>query len=121
MDKLIAWQESRKKWHHDKTRQKMAAESNTGFDAILSSFNSTDFGLDQGDLDELGYSDSQEESESEEEEADEEDPIEAERRRRAKKQDKLRRRAGEPDKPDITEIHKMQEHFIIMLREVLAE
>lgn len=121
VDELIAWQEARKKWHHDKTRQKMAAESSTGFDAILSSFSSTDFGLDQGDLDELAYEDSQDESESEESEADEEDPIEAERRRRAKKRDRLRRRAGEPEKPAVSEIHKMQENFIVMLREVLAE
>lgn len=121
VNELIAWQEARKKWHHDKTRQKMAAESNTGFDAILSSFSSNDFGLDQGDLDELGYEESEGESESESEGGDEEDPIEAERRRRAKKRDRLRRRAGEPEKPIISEIHKMQDNFIVMLREVLAE
>lgn len=121
VDKLIAWQEARKKWHHDKTRQKMAAESSTGMDAILSSFSSSDFGLDQGDLDELDYDDEQEDSESEDEEADEEDPIEAERRRRAKRRDRLRRRAGEPEKPAVSEIHKMQDNFIVMLRQVLAE
>lgn len=120
VDKLIAWQEARKKWHHDKTRQKMAAESSTGFDAILSSFNSSDFGLDQEDLEELDY-DEQDESDEEEEAADEEDPIEAERRRRAKRRDRLRRRAGEPEKPPVSEIHKMQENFIVMLRQVLAE
>lgn len=120
VDELIAWQEARKKWHHDKTRQKMAAESATGFDAILSTFKSTDFGLDQGDVDELGYSDSGDETESEAEAEDEEDPIEAERKRRSKKQDRLRRRAGEPEKPVVSEIHKMQENFIVMLREVLA-
>lgn len=120
VNELIAWQEARKKWHHDKTRQKMAAESNTGFDAILSSFSSKDFGLDQEDIDELGYEDSEGESETESE-ADEDDPIEAERRRRSKRRDRLRRRAGEPEKPAISEIHKLQENFIVMLREVLAE
>ncbi|SPN97095.1 probable membrane coat complex Retromer, subunit VPS5/SNX1, Sorting nexins, and related PX domain-containing proteins [Cephalotrichum gorgonifer] len=121
VDKLIAWQEARKKWHHDKTRQKMAAESTTGLEAILAGFSSTDFGLDQADLDEMAYDNEDDESDSEEDEEDEEDPIEAERRRRAKKRDGLRRRAGEPEKPPVSEIHKMQENFIVMLREVLAE
>ena len=126
VNELIKWQEARKKWHHDKTRQKMAAESSggfdTGFDALVSSFNSSDFGLDQGDLDDLAYDDDEEyETESEAEENDELGPIEAERRRRAKRRDRLRRRAGEPTKPHIEEIHKMQENFIVMLRHVLAE
>lgn len=46
---LIQWQEARKKWHSDKTRQKMAAEGSGGGGADgvpgLSSFKSSDFGL----------------------------------------------------------------------------
>lgn len=43
---LIKWQEARKKWHSDKTRQKMAAEgtSNSSMPG-LGSFRSSDFGL----------------------------------------------------------------------------
>jgi hypothetical protein len=120
VNELIAWQEARKKWHHDKTRQKMAAESGTGFESITSAFKSADFGIDRMDLEDMAYEDDSA-SESEAEEEDELDPIEAERRRRAKKQDRLRRTAGEPVKPAVTEVHKLKDNFLIMLREVLAE
>lgn len=45
---LIKWQEDRKRWHLNKTRQKMAAEG-TGGDTIpgASAFHSLDFGLDE--------------------------------------------------------------------------
>jgi hypothetical protein len=45
---LIKWQEARKKWHRDKTRQKMAADG-TGNDLIPGSshFRGSDFGLDE--------------------------------------------------------------------------
>lgn len=49
------------------------------------------------------------------------DPIEAERKRRAKLQEKLRRSAGEPKKPPIEELRKLDESFVVMLRGVLAE
>jgi hypothetical protein len=49
------------------------------------------------------------------------DPIEAERRRRRKHQDRLRRSAGEPVKPDITELKKLVPTFLEMLRSVLAK
>lgn len=48
IDLLIRWQEDRKKWHSDKTRQKMAAEGTTGgADSGLpgGAFKSSDFGL----------------------------------------------------------------------------
>lgn len=61
-----------------------------------------------------------EDSESEEE-ADELDPISAERRRRKKAQDRLRSRAGEPVKPEVTEVLKMREGFLAMLRQVLSQ
>ncbi len=47
---LIKWQGDRKKWHQDKTRQKMAAEgSSANGESALGSkaFRSSDFGLDE--------------------------------------------------------------------------
>ncbi|CCE28003.1 uncharacterized protein CPUR_01477 [Claviceps purpurea 20.1] len=122
IDALIAWQEARKKWHHDKTRQKMAAEGQApgSIGAVGNmQFDSSDFGLNGQDLEEMTYDDD-DDSEAEAEEDDELDPIQAERRRRAKKQDRLRRSAGEPAKPPISEVHKLHDNFLIMLREVLA-
>lgn len=52
---------------------------------------------------------------------DEDDPIAVERRRRIKKQDQLRRTAGEPAKPKVQEILKLKEPFVVMLRYVLAD
>ena len=49
------------------------------------------------------------------------DPIAVERRRRSKKQDQLRRTAGEPVKPEVTEILKLADPFGAMLRHVLAD
>ncbi|KAF4971112.1 hypothetical protein FZEAL_9919 [Fusarium zealandicum] len=118
---LIAWQESRKKWHNDKTRQKMAAEGHAGSDMMPTgmAFNSSDFGLDSEDLEDMAYDDGSDE-ELEAEEEDDLDPIEAERRRRSKRQDRLRRSAGEPIKPPVDEVHKLTDNFLVMLREVLA-
>lgn len=122
IDQLISWQEARKKWHQDKTRQKMAAEG-TGPALDLPggvAFKSSDFGLDQMDLQDINYED--EEESSDEDEADDElDPIEAERKRRARKADHLRRTAGEPVKPDVVEINLLKDNFLEMLRMVLAE
>ncbi|KAL2022722.1 hypothetical protein VTK56DRAFT_4803 [Thermocarpiscus australiensis] len=123
IDKLIAWQEARKKWHHGKTRQKMAAEGVPGEGETLPgamSFKSSDFGLDQEDLDDMGY-DNDSDSEAEEEAEDDLDPIDAERKRRARKQARLRRNAGEPEKPEVSEVHKLRDNFLVMLRMVLAE
>lgn len=61
--------------------------------------------------------DSDEENEAEEDDA---DPLEAERKRRARNQDLLRRRAGEPEKPVVKEILKLNEQFLVRLRNVLA-
>ena len=121
---LIAWQEARKKWHQDKTRQKMAAEGTAG-DGLPGApvpigLSAGDFGLDQMDLEDMAYEDDSDE-EAEEEVQDELDPIEAERRRRAKRQDRLRRNAGEPAKPSVSEVHELKENFLVMLRMVLAE
>jgi hypothetical protein len=47
IDLLIKWQEDRKKWHNDKTRQKMAAEGTSSQEGMpgVSAFKSSDFGL----------------------------------------------------------------------------
>jgi hypothetical protein len=124
INSLIGWQEARKRWHQDKTRQKMAAEggvySNVEVVPGALSFQSTDFGLDQMDLQDMNYEE-QSESEDENEEEDELDPISAERKRREKSRDHLRRTAGEPAKPPVSEAHKLKESFLAMLRMVLAD
>ena len=84
-------------------------------------FNSADFGLDQMDLQEMTYAEDEEDSSDEEEEDDELDPIAAERKRRARKQDHLRRTAGELVKPEVVEVDNLKESFLSMLRMVLAE
>ena len=138
IDDLIKWQEARKKWHSDKTRQKMAQsgdEQRAPGSAVLKS---GDFGLDQvcssrvggersanevqADLMTLTISDDEDDEDSaSEDEADNLDPISAERRRRRKAQDRLRARAGEPVKPEVSEVLKLRENFLVMLRMVLSE
>lgn len=64
----------------------------------------------------------EDENSSDEDSADEDlDPIVAERKRRAKKQDHLRRLAGEPVKPVVSELGRLQSGFVAMLRMVLAD
>ncbi len=73
----------------------------------------------QEDLQELNFD--EESASSDENSADDDlDPIAAERKRRARKQDHLRRSAGEPQKPAIVEVLKLQPSFLAMLRMVLA-
>ena len=131
---LIKWQEERKKWHHDKTRQKMAAENtastangtavNSGDAAAAppgsNTFHSSDFGLDESDLADL-QSGSESESEGDDVEDGDVDAIAGERKRRAKVADKLKRTAGEPVKPEIRELEGLKEGFLSMLRMVLAD
>jgi hypothetical protein len=74
------------------------------------------------DLEDLNYDDEgEDESTDEEENLDELDPIAAERKRRLKAQDRLRRTAGEPVKPPVSEVLKLHPSFLAMLRMVLAE
>jgi hypothetical protein len=49
------------------------------------------------------------------------DPIVAEQRRRTRRAERLRRSAGEPEKPPVEELNKLMPDFLVMLREVLAE
>ncbi|KMU81186.1 PX domain containing protein [Coccidioides immitis RMSCC 3703] len=122
INSLIKWHMDRKKWHHDKTKQKMAAEG-TPLEPVPGSatFKGSDFGLNEADLDDLAISDAASDTSDEDSAEDELDPIALERKRRAKRQDRLRRTAGEPVKPEIREILKLQESFTLMLRHVLAE
>jgi hypothetical protein len=121
---LVSWQEARKKWHQDKTRQKMAAEGSTSLDAATLpgtgkglGISGADFGIDEMDIQDANYE--QSDSGDEDEEDDELDPLAAERKRRAKQN--LRRTAGEPQKPPVEEVHRLRENFLVMLRMVLAE
>jgi len=126
VNELVKWQAARKKWHSDKTRQKMAAEGTNSSEASAgmpgANFKSSDFGLHEGDLMDLRISDDDDDLDSDEESADDDlDPISAERRRRKKAQDRLRRSAGEPVKPEVSEVLKLREPFLAMLRAVLSE
>jgi len=69
----------------------------------------------------LTISDDEDDNDTDEDAADELDPIAAERRRRKKAQDRLRRSAGEPVKPQVSEVLKLHDAFLIMLRTVLSE
>ncbi|KAL9590878.1 MAG: hypothetical protein Q9203_000335 [Teloschistes exilis] len=129
IDDLIKWQEERKKWHQDKTRQKMAAQTSSSGGISLTpttpppgstTFGSSDFGIDESDLadlDDSGSNGSDSRSDSEEDA----NPIAHERKRRAKTQDHLRRSAGEPIKPEVKQLKNLREGFLMMLRMVLAE
>lgn len=76
----------------------------------------------QLDLQDLELDDDASDSEDSEDldDADVADPIEAERKNRARTAEKLRRKAGEPVKPPIQELHKLCDGFNSMLRNVLA-
>ncbi|KAF1832940.1 hypothetical protein BDW02DRAFT_580817 [Decorospora gaudefroyi] len=142
INSLIKWQMARKKWHADKTRQKMASGGDEP-DAMMggmAGFKSSDFGLNavcspsssrvrkrlltysQMDLQDLELDDDGSDSEDSEDmdDADVADPIEAERKHRAHAAEKLRRKAGEPKKPPIVELYKLSDGFNSMLRNVLA-
>jgi hypothetical protein len=143
INSLIKWQMARKKWHSDKTRQKMASGGGDEPDPLMSGmagFKSSDFGLNavrpialpprpfliltcqQMDLQDLELDDDGSDSEDSEDldDADVADPIEAERKSRARAAEKLRRKAGEPKKPPIVELYKLSDGFNSMLRNVLA-
>lgn len=145
IDALTRWQGERKRWHHNKTRQKMANEGGPGGGSggngatLLASptavLKSSDFGLDEADLDDFAMSDAEadaadqsgtgsESGESSEDDGiDIDNPVEAERRRRMRKleRERLRGSAGEPVKPATEEIGKLGIEFMKLLRVVLAE
>ncbi|KAK4540771.1 hypothetical protein LTR36_008848 [Oleoguttula mirabilis] len=136
---LIKWQMARKRWHLDKTRQKMAsgpsgaaAAAGQDVDALsglASTFQSSDFGINAMDLQDLDSDDDGEGGgllSSDDEDEDDlydstADPIEAERKRRKRNQDLLKRTAGEPVKPGVVECGLLMPGFLGMVRGVLAE
>ncbi|KAH8733077.1 hypothetical protein GQ44DRAFT_601285 [Phaeosphaeriaceae sp. PMI808] len=123
INSLIRWQTARKKWHSDKTRQKMATAGDEpdGLMGGMAGFKSSDFGLNELDLQDLELDDDGTESDiDEEDDTDIADPIEAERKKRAQTAEKLRRKAGEPKKPEIEELYKLSPGFVSMLRGVLS-
>ncbi|KAF1946255.1 hypothetical protein EJ02DRAFT_450702 [Clathrospora elynae] len=125
INNLIKWQMARKKWHSDKTRQKMASGGDEPDPLMggMAGFKSSDFGLNALDLQDLELDDDASDSENSEDmdDADVADPIEAERKNRARAAEKLRRKAGEPKKPPIVELYKLSDGFNSMLRNVLAQ
>ncbi|RKF61561.1 PX domain-containing protein [Golovinomyces cichoracearum] len=122
IDDLIDWQEARKKWHQDKTRQKMAADGTSNMANKLpgdSLFQSSDFGLNKMDMEDFNYDDAG--PNIFDDEMDSLSPIVSERMMRDRKnQVDLRRTAGEPVKPPITELGKIHGDFLGLLREVLS-
>lgn len=119
---LVKWQVARKRWHQDKTRQKMATgggDSN-GMSGLSNTFSPGDFGLDASDLQDLDIGDEDDMMSDSEDEDEDLDPIVAERRRRARQGDVLKRSHGEPPKPKVEECGKMMPQFVAMLRTVLA-
>ena len=123
INRLVKWQIARKRWHQNKTRQKMASEGPEDLLPGINTFRVGDFGLDEQDLMELELDeDERSSSESEgEDELEAVDPIAAERRRRLKERERLRSRAGEPKKPQISELKKLHPGFLSMVKSVLAE
>lgn len=135
INSLIKWQMARKRWHQDKTRQKMASGGGAaagpgstdleGLGGLAATFKSSDFGLNAMDLQDLDMADEDDDDMSSEEGDDlgdgDADPIEAERKRRRRNQDMLKRSAGEPVKPPVVECGKLMPQFLVMLRGVLAE
>ena len=132
INSLIRWHTARKRWHQDKTRQKMAADGLgpaseqhddlPGFGAA--GFKASDFGMNALDLEEMEYSDEdgvdREDGGSDTDEEEELDPIKAERNRRKRHAERLKRSAGEPKKPDVSEVYGMEAQFLAMLRRVLS-
>lgn len=128
INSLIKWQMARKRWHQDKTRQKMASGDTAGNQlpaGLTATFKPGDFGLNAMDLQDLDMGDEDDEDGLSSDEDDDDDlmvdPIEAERKRRKRHQDLLKRTAGEPIKPEIRECSKMMPQFLSMLRMVLAD
>lgn len=118
IDSLIGWQAERKKWHEQKTRQKMAGNDKAFMSTGADMFKSSDFGLDEDDLDDLAYM--EDEFSDGDTGSENSDILAAERERRVKAREALRRRSGEPEKPQVKEVLKMTPEFLIMLRQALA-
>ncbi|KAK8164339.1 hypothetical protein IWX90DRAFT_255762 [Phyllosticta citrichinensis] len=125
INSLIKWQAARKKWHSDKTRQKMAQGGDEGADVMMGmgigGFKSSDFGLHADDIEDLNIDADDSETYSDEDSDEDADPIIAERKRRARRAEQLKSKSGEPPKPQVVELRKLHPAFLNMLRSVLAE
>ena len=123
IDSLVDWQMARKRWHQDKTQRKMAANTNTprsappGSPAVAtfngftsSKFSSSELGVNSLSID-------GDDSDSDLEEETPKDAAQAETLRHAE----LRSKVGEPGKPDVSELDKLRDGFVSLLRVVLAE
>lgn len=124
IDACVSWNGRMKVWRQERLRKKMATQDTTSRDNTsgtipLGTITGADFGLDQNDLDEMLYEDSDGDEELEEE-IDELDPLEAELRRKKRNLAKLQRRYGEPEMPLVSEVYKMAGSFQSELRRVLA-
>jgi hypothetical protein len=122
INSLIKWQIKRKRWHQDKTRQKMASGETANRTTTLPGFNKItpgDFGIEEEDLSDLDDGDDNSDSEDEDEE-DDGDGILAEQKLR-ERQAKLRSGAGEPKKPEVKELGKLMPGFLDRLRLVLRD
>lgn len=125
LDACIKWNGRMKIWRQERLQKRMAAQQtqpNVGPDAAsvpTGTLSGADFGLDQNDLDEMMYDDSEGEEELEES-LDDLDPLEAEMRRRKRQVAQLQRRYGEPTMPPVKEIYKMSQSFKGEMRRILA-
>ena len=144
IDALIDWQAKRRKWHQDKTRQKMAGGDSPGSTKSRDAWSATspgglstrDFGIDdvsvapgggrvygsdygsQNDLAELEDDELSDDEDSEDDNTG--NPIATERKRREKHAEHLKARSGEPQKPPVEELVKLGPDFLDALRQVLA-
>jgi len=123
---LIEWQACRRKWHQDKTRQKMASGDSKNRDSWSTiapggSIKAGDFGINASDVESLAGADDDLSEDENEEDDNTGDPIETERKKRQRHAEHLKARAGEPVKPDSSEIAKLGGPFLDALRVVLDD
>lgn len=129
VDACIKWNGKMKVWRQERLQKKMAADQSSaaasgggGSESAqipMGTISGADFGLDQNDLDEFLYEDSDGDEELEEA-IDDLDPLEAEIKRKKRSLAKLQRRYGEPSMPEVSEVYKMIPLFKQSLRTVLA-
>lgn len=134
IDACVKWNGRMKVWRQERLQKKMAAQADSSNPTQTDSSNNqsknessiptgtisgADFGLNQNDLDEMLYEDSDGDDELEEA-IDELDPLEAELRRKKRDLAKLQRRYGEPEMPKVSEVYKLAGAFQVELRRVLA-
>ncbi|KAF8246063.1 hypothetical protein K440DRAFT_554225 [Wilcoxina mikolae CBS 423.85] len=126
IDALIIWQAQRRKWHQDKTRQKMASgdhgkNNRESWSTAPGGISPKDFGINDSDIESLADAEEYLDGDENEEDENTGDAIATERMRRQRHAEALKARAGEPVKPKIVEIAKLGGPFLDALRTVLAD